>query len=118
MRYPEIKLIGPHSWYQEAQKRGKEVRALFGIGRCYFCDDKPEWGIAMTSVQIEMPDEIASEFYRRAPHPERRVELIERIFREYFSAHNAAESELDILNQNADELNREAEDVLSYQVLP
>ncbi|WP_295449121.1 hypothetical protein [uncultured Thiodictyon sp.] len=72
----------------------------------------------MTSVQIEMPDEIASEFYRRAPHPERRVELVERIFREYFSAHSAAESELDILNRNADELNREAEDVLGYQVLP
>ena len=35
----------------------------------------------MTSVQIEIPDEIASEFYRRAPHPERRVELVERIFR-------------------------------------
>jgi len=72
----------------------------------------------MTSVQIEMPDEIASEFYRRAPHPEHRVELVARIFREYFSAHSAAESELDILNRNADELNREAEDVLGYQVLP
>jgi len=72
----------------------------------------------MTTVQIEMPDEIASEFFRRAPHPDRRVELVERIFREYFSAHSAAESELDILNRNADELNREAEDVLGYQVLP
>ena len=81
-------------------------------------NDRPEWGIAMTTVQIEMPDEIASEFYRRAPHPERRVELVERIFREYFATHNAAESELDLLNQHADELNREAEEVLGYQVLP
>ncbi len=72
----------------------------------------------MTSVQIEMQDEIASEFYRRAHHPERRIELVERIFREYFSVHSAEESELDILNQNADELNHEAEDVLGYQVLP
>jgi len=72
----------------------------------------------MTTVQIEMPDEIASEFYRRAPHPERRVELVAHIFREYFAAHNAAESELDLLNQHADELNGEAEDVLGYQVLP
>ncbi|WP_295581009.1 hypothetical protein [uncultured Lamprocystis sp.] len=97
-----------------SEKGGK----LFGIGRCYFCDEKPDWGMTMTSVQIEIPDEIAGEFYRRAPHPERRVELVERIFREYFAAHNAAESELDILNQNAEELNREAEDVLGYQVLP
>lgn len=72
----------------------------------------------MTSVEITMPDEIANEFFRRAPGPEHRVELVERIFREYFSAHEAAESDLDLLNQHADELNREAEDVLGYQVLP
>jgi len=72
----------------------------------------------MTSLQIEMPDEIAGEFFRRAPHPERRVALVEQIFREYFAAHNAAEPDLDILNLNAEELNREAEDVLGYQVLP
>jgi hypothetical protein len=70
----------------------------------------------MTEIQIEMPDDVAAEFFRRAPDPGGRVRLLETIFREYFRKHEHEASELALLNANADELNAEAEDVLSYQV--
>jgi hypothetical protein len=70
----------------------------------------------MTQVQIEIPDDIAAEFFRRAPDPGGRNRLLEAIFRDYFRKHEQEPSELALLNANADELNAEAEDVLSYQV--
>ncbi|WP_200243040.1 hypothetical protein [Thiohalocapsa halophila] len=62
-----------------------------------------------------MPDDIAQELYRRAPQPADRLRLVETIFREYFAGSGKA-TELELLNANAEELNREAEDVLAYQV--
>jgi hypothetical protein len=70
----------------------------------------------MTQIQIEMPDDIAAEFFRRAPDPGGRIRLVEAIFREYFREHEQEASELALLDANADQLNAEAEDVLSYQV--
>jgi hypothetical protein len=69
----------------------------------------------MTQVNIEIPDDIAQEFYRRAPGSQDRIRLVETIFREYF-ADTQSKSELELLNANAEELNLEAEDVLAYQV--
>lgn len=48
-----------------------------------------------------------------------RSEFIEEAIRDYLNRKAQAErnlKDLDILNKNADKLNREAEDVLSYQV--
>jgi len=36
----------------------------------------------------------------------------------FFATHDAANSDLEILNRYADELNQEAEDVLDYQGIP
>lgn len=69
----------------------------------------------MTQVNIEIPDDIAQEFYRRAPGSQDRIRLVETIFREYF-ADTQSRSDLELLNANAEELNLEAEDVLAYQV--
>lgn len=69
----------------------------------------------MTQISIDMSDEIAQELYRRAPEPKSRRQLVEAAFRKYF-AESDRENELELLNANAEELNREAEDVLTYQV--
>ncbi len=71
----------------------------------------------MTTISIDMPNEIVDELHRRAPEPEVRNALVERIFRAYFSATQGVMiSDADLLNRHADALNAEAEDVLSYQV--
>ncbi len=67
--------------------------------------------------KIDIPEEVAAELHRRAPKQPERSALLGKILREYFSSHRQCESELDVLNGNAEELNREAEDVLEYQVL-
>lgn len=69
----------------------------------------------MSQIGIEMSDEVAQELYRRAPDPKNRHQLVEAAFRKYF-AEGERENELELLNSNAEALNREAEDVLSYQV--
>ena len=67
---------------------------------------------------IELPDEVANELFRRAPQAGERSALLERILKEYFNTHPGRQAELERINDNADELNREAEDVLDYQVIP
>ena len=67
--------------------------------------------------KIDIPEDVATELHRRAPKQPERSALLGKILREYFSSHRKGESELDVLNGNAEELNREAEDVLEYQVL-
>ena len=70
-------------------------------------------------TSIEIPDEVASELFRRAPQSGERSALLERILKEYFEAHpGSKQMELELINDNADELNREASDVLDYQVVP
>ncbi|RIZ64758.1 MAG: hypothetical protein D0531_13085 [Methylococcales bacterium] len=67
-------------------------------------------------AQIFLPDELFNELQRRAPQPESRSSLIAEALRCFFATHKNTNSELDRINQYAEELNREAEDVLSYQV--
>jgi hypothetical protein len=69
-------------------------------------------------TNIEIPDDVADELFRRAPQPGARSALVEKLLQEYFRAHPAACSELDLINDHADELNAEAHDVLEYQVIP
>jgi hypothetical protein len=69
-------------------------------------------------TQIEIPDNLVSELYKRAPRPSDRSLLVGKLLNEYFSSHPERQSDLDLINQNAQELNREAEDVLDYQVIP
>jgi len=71
------------------------------------------------NTDIDIPDAVASELYRRAPRLDERSALLEKILREYFEAHPVCKQvELDLINENADELNREATDVLDYQIIP
>lgn len=68
---------------------------------------------------INIPDKVAGELFRRAPQPDERSALLERILKEYFQAHpKSKQSEIDLINEHADELNREAIDVLDYQKIP
>lgn len=67
-------------------------------------------------AQFFLPDELFSELERRAPQPENRSTLIAEALRYFFATHKEP-SELEQINQHAKELNREAEDVLSYQVM-
>jgi metal-responsive CopG/Arc/MetJ family transcriptional regulator len=69
-------------------------------------------------AQIFLPDEVFYELERRAPQIEARSNLITEALRYFFSTHESNEnSELAKINQYASELNEEAEDVLSYQVM-
>ena len=69
-------------------------------------------------AQIFLPDEVFYELERRAPQIEARSNLIAEALRYFFVTHkNNTNSELAEINQYADELNDEAEDVLSYQVM-
>lgn len=68
-------------------------------------------------TSISIPDDLAAELYRRAPQLDARTALIAEALRYFFATHNAANSELEILNRYADELNQEAEDALDYQVI-
>ena len=68
-------------------------------------------------AQIFLPDEIYNELERRAPQPENRSNLIAEALRVFFATHKNTDSELEQINQFAEELNQEAEDVLSYQVI-
>ena len=70
-------------------------------------------------TDIDLSEEIAGELFRRAPQLHERSALLERILKEYFEAHPInRRKELDLINKNADELNREALDVLDYQMIP
>lgn len=70
-------------------------------------------------TSVDIPKEVASELFRRAPGPGDRSALVTRILRDYFKAHpHTAQEERDLIDNNADELNREATEVLDYQVIP
>jgi FMN-dependent NADH-azoreductase len=70
-------------------------------------------------TNIDIPDEVANELFRRAPQQDVRFALLERILKEYFESHPVSKRvELDLINENVDELNREATDVLDYQIIP
>ena len=69
-------------------------------------------------TSIVLPDELAAELNRRALGPEERSALVAEALRCFFATHRSMKDELEVLNLHADELNREAEDVLDYQVIP
>ncbi|KJV05143.1 hypothetical protein [Methylocucumis oryzae] len=68
-------------------------------------------------ANISLPDELFNELERRAPQLEDRSNLIAEALRYFFTTHKEMGGELEQINQYADELNREAEDVLSYQLI-
>jgi hypothetical protein len=69
---------------------------------------------------IFLSEELVAALGSRAPDPEHRSELVEAALREYLPLlHKRVPSrDLEIINAHAVELNQEAEDVLSYQVIP
>ena len=68
------------------------------------------------SVQINLPDDLAAQIDDVTPDRAGFVaEAVRRLLRE--SSHESVQHEIERINQIADELNREAEDVLEYQVI-
>lgn len=69
---------------------------------------------------MALPEDLAAALERRAPDPRHRDELVAAALRAYFSWPRAGEDAADraVIDANAEELNAEAEDALSYQVLP
>lgn len=69
---------------------------------------------------VTLPDDLAVALERRAPDQPSRDELVATAVRAYLAWPRPGEDagDLAIINANAAELNAEAEDALSYQVLP
>jgi hypothetical protein len=67
-----------------------------------------------------LSEELVAALGARAPDPEYRSELVEAALREYLPLlpKRDPSRDLEIINAHATELNQEAEDVLSYQVIP
>ena len=73
--------------------------------------------VAAMSVQVTLPDELAEQIDHVAPDRTAFVtEAVLRLLRE--SSERSDADEIARINEVADELNREAEDVLEYQVIP
>ena len=69
------------------------------------------------SVQVSLPDELAEQIDHVATDRSAFVaEAVRRLLRE--SSESSTPDEVARINEVADELNREAEDVLEYQVFP
>jgi len=68
------------------------------------------------SVPVNLPDELAAQIDDVSRDRAAFVtEAVRRLLRE--SSHESLQSELERINELADELNQEAEDVLEYQVI-
>jgi metal-responsive CopG/Arc/MetJ family transcriptional regulator len=69
---------------------------------------------------VTLSEELFAALVDRAPDPTLRSDLIEVAVRTYLVRLRKRDSsnDLEIINANAAELNAEAEDVLSYQVIP
>jgi hypothetical protein len=69
---------------------------------------------------VFLSEELAAALGTRAPDPVHRSELVEAALREYLPLIEKRDParDLEIINTHAEELNQEAEDVLSYQVIP
>jgi len=71
--------------------------------------------VSAMSVQVTLPDDLAQEIDHVATDRAAFVtEAVRRLLRE--SSEPITENEVNRINDLADELNREAEDVLEYQV--
>ncbi len=73
----------------------------------------------MTQVVLDLPEDLADALNRRAPNPSDRDHLVAEAIRAYLAWPRVGGDALDlaIINANAAELNVEAENALSYQVL-
>jgi hypothetical protein len=67
-------------------------------------------------ANIFLPDDVFYELKKREPQQEKQSNLIAEALRYFFATHTVAGSELEQINRYAEELNQEAEDVLTYQV--
>ncbi len=69
---------------------------------------------------ILLSEELVEALRAKTTDPERRSELVEEALREFLSLlqKRDASRDVEIINAHAAELNEEAEDVLSYQVIP
>jgi len=68
------------------------------------------------AVHVDLPDELVERIDHIAPDRAAFVtEAVERMLRE---STGAPRDEIDRINELSEELNREAEDVLTYQVIP
>lgn len=69
---------------------------------------------------VSLSEELVEALHSRAPDAENRSELVEAAVRAHLSRLRRRDSsqDLEIINAHARELNEEAEDVLSYQVIP
>jgi metal-responsive CopG/Arc/MetJ family transcriptional regulator len=68
---------------------------------------------------VALSEEILAALNRRAPDAQHRSEIVEAALRAYLLRlrRRGAFTDLAVINANAAELNAEAEDVLSYQVI-
>ena len=71
-------------------------------------------------TKIALSEDLASALERRSSDPGVRSEIVEAALRAYFAQPRQGEAagDLDIINAHAAELNEEAADVLTYQVIP
>lgn len=81
---------------------------------------RPEYSCGMKmKTSITLSEELLGQIHQaKAPH-ESRSQTIERLVREGFRARASRareERDLAVINEHAEELNAEAEDVLEYQV--
>ncbi|HEX5758013.1 MAG TPA: hypothetical protein VF121_02365 [Thermoanaerobaculia bacterium] len=69
---------------------------------------------------VSLSEELVEALRSRAPDAENRSELVETAVRAHLLRLRRRDSsrDLEIINAHAKELNEEAEDVLSYQVIP
>ena len=69
---------------------------------------------------VLLSEELLTALGTQAPDPQDRSELVEAALREYLPQLRKRDPsrDLEIINAHAAELNQEAEDVLSYQVMP
>lgn len=69
---------------------------------------------------VALSEEVLTALSQRAPEAHLRSDLVEAALRAYLLQLRRQDSarDLEIINAHAAELNQEAEDVLSYQVIP
>jgi hypothetical protein len=72
----------------------------------------------MIQTNLSLPDDLAAELRRRAPRPVDQAECVAAALRAWFESHPDGSSDRELIDAHADELNREAADVLEYQAWP
>ena len=75
------------------------------------------WAMTIDTI-VALPEDLKAALDRRAPNPPERNDLVVAALRAYFAWPKPGEdaSDLAAINANAEALNAEAEDALTYQV--